>query len=97
LKSRQISPSTSCPCLRAAIGTLFSRQSVTAPSPTSPHCSTITVGTNTFQWSLPAGPSATIRYSLTFTTDTWHEIGEITADGGTTWHQNFQMDLLRIH
>jgi hypothetical protein len=59
--------------------------------------STPVVGANSFQWTLPAGPSATIRYSLTFTTNTWHEIGEITTDGGTTWHQNFQMDLVRIH
>lgn len=54
------------------------------------------VGTNTFQWSLVTG-GPTIRYTLTFTATTWHEIGEVTLDGGTTWHQNFQMDLYRIH
>jgi hypothetical protein len=37
----------------------------------------------------------TIRYSLTFTNTAWHEIGEVTTDGGQTWHQNFQMDLCR--
>jgi hypothetical protein len=54
-----------------------------------------TVGTDTFQWSLVT-PSVTIRYSLTFTATTWHEIGEVSADGGQTWQQNFQMDLHRL-
>jgi hypothetical protein len=31
-----------------------------------------------------------------FTATTWHEIGEVTTDGGQTWDQNFQMDLRRI-
>lgn len=53
------------------------------------------VGPNTFQWSL-VYPGTTIRYTLTFTATTWHEIGEVTTDGGSTWHQNFQMDLRRI-
>ena len=52
------------------------------------------VGDNTFQWSL-VETGVTIRYSLTFTRSTWHEIGEVTVDGGQTWHQNFQMDLRR--
>jgi hypothetical protein len=52
------------------------------------------VGDHTFQWSL-VETGVTIRYSLTFTSTTWHEIGEVTTDGGQTWHQNFQMDLCR--
>lgn len=54
------------------------------------------VGDDLFQWSLQT-PAATIRYTLRFTATAWHEIGEVTTDGGQTWHQNFQMDLLRIH
>jgi hypothetical protein len=54
------------------------------------------VGDHTFQWSLVTG-GPTIRYSLQFTATTWHEIGEVSTDGGQTWHQNFQMDLYRLH
>ena len=53
------------------------------------------VGDNTFQWSL-VETGVTIRYSLTFTHSTWPEVGEVTVDGGQTWHQNFQMDLRRV-
>ncbi|MFC4589602.1 hypothetical protein [Sphaerisporangium corydalis] len=53
------------------------------------------VGDDTFQWSLQT-PSTTIRYTLQFTRRTWHEIGEFTLDGGQTWRQNFQMDLVRV-
>lgn len=56
--------------------------------------STPVVGDHTFQWSL-VETAVTIRYSLTFTNTAWHEIGEVTTDGGQTWHQNFQMDLCR--
>jgi hypothetical protein len=55
---------------------------------------TAVVGDHTFQWSL-VETAVTIRYSLTFTNTAWHEIGEVTTDGGQTWHQNFQMDLCR--
>ncbi len=53
------------------------------------------VGDHSFQWSIQA-PSTTIRYTLTFTATAWHEIGEVSLDGGTTWRQNFQMDLHRV-
>ena len=53
------------------------------------------VGDNTFQWNL-VETGVTIRYTLQFTHTTWHEIGEITLDGGKTWQQNFQMDLHRV-
>ena len=52
------------------------------------------VGNDTFQWSLQF-PGVTIRYSLTFTATTWHEIGETSLDGGQTFNQTFQMDLVR--
>lgn len=53
------------------------------------------VGDHYFQWSLQTG-GPTIRYTLTFTGRTWHEVGEYTLDGGATWRQNFQMDLRRV-
>ncbi|GIH47884.1 hypothetical protein [Microbispora rosea] len=53
------------------------------------------VGDHTFQWSLQTG-GPTIRYTLSFTGRTWHEVGEYTLDGGATWRQNFQMDLRRV-
>ncbi|WP_336210454.1 hypothetical protein [Nonomuraea sp. LPB2021202275-12-8] len=53
------------------------------------------VGPNTFQWTLDV-PGVKLRYTLEFTAKTWHEIGEISFDGGQTWQQNFQMDLRRL-
>ncbi len=53
------------------------------------------VGDHLFQWSI-ATPATTIRYTLRFTRRTWHEIGEVTLDGGQTWRQTFQMDLRRV-
>lgn len=55
------------------------------------------VGANTFQWSRPAGGTVLLRYTLRFTATAWHEIGEVSTDGGQSWHQNFQMDLFRLH
>lgn len=54
------------------------------------------VGDDTFQWTLQFS-NVSIRYSLTFTAKTWHEIGETSLDGGQTWNQTFQMDLVRLH
>src|SRR5579859_7443544 len=53
------------------------------------------VGADTFQWGLQF-PPVSIRYTLTFTNKTWHEIGETSLDGGRTWNQTFQMDLVRL-
>lgn len=53
------------------------------------------VGDDTFQWSLQF-PHVIIRYTLTFTARTWHEIGETSVDGGQTWSQTFQQDLVRL-
>lgn len=53
------------------------------------------VGADTFQWGLQF-PPVSIRYTLTFTDKTWHEIGETSLDGGQTWNQTFQMDLVRL-
>jgi hypothetical protein len=54
------------------------------------------VGDDSFQWSLVTG-GPTIRYSIAFTRTSWHEVGEVSTDGGASWHQTFQMDLRRIH
>ncbi|MFI6604396.1 hypothetical protein ACIBHX_49910 [Nonomuraea sp. NPDC050536] len=40
-----------------------------------------TVGQNLFVWGLET-PGVTLRYTLTFTASTWHEVGEFTFDGG---------------
>ena len=32
-------------------------------------------------WELPLGPNALVRYTITLTDDTWHEIGEYIAAG----------------
>ena len=53
------------------------------------------VGDNTFQWNL-VETGVTIRCTPQFTHTAWHEIGEITLNGGQTWHQNFQMDVHRV-
>ena len=53
------------------------------------------VGDDTFQWTL-SQPGVTIRYTLKFTRTSWHEVGELSTDGGQSWRKNFQMDLTRL-
>jgi hypothetical protein len=38
-------------------------------------------------------PYGRVRFTLEFSADTWHEIGEISRDGGKTWMKNFEMTL----
>ena len=44
-------------------------------------------------WELPAGPGATVRYTMKLADGAWSEIGERTADGGKTWNKFFEMAL----
>jgi hypothetical protein len=53
----------------------LSRGSVTTVHPV--------VGDGLFQWSLDL-PDTTIRYTLRFTDKQWHEVGEVTVDGGAS-------------
>jgi hypothetical protein len=46
-------------------------------------------------WSVPAGPNAMIRFTATVKNNTWREIGEYVAEGGTP-KQTFEMNLKRI-
>jgi hypothetical protein len=48
-----------------------------------------------FVWSIQIPDRGSIRYTITIEDDTWHEIGEFSADG-VEWHQTFQMDLKRV-
>ncbi len=47
-----------------------------------------------FEWSIPAGPKARVRYSATISGDTWEEIGEYVEDGQLA-RRVFQMNLRR--
>jgi hypothetical protein len=40
-------------------------------------------------------PYGRVRFTLEFSADTWHEIGEISRDGGKTWMRNFEMTLTK--
>ncbi len=44
-------------------------------------------------WEMPAGPGATIRYTMTLEDGAWSEIGERTTDQGKTWTKFFEMNL----
>jgi hypothetical protein len=48
-----------------------------------------------FVWGMEIPDRGRIRYTITIEDDTWHEIGEFSADG-VEWHQTFQMDLKRV-
>lgn len=50
-----------------------------------------------FRWSLPETPAGPIRYTLRHTDDShWHEVGEISRDGGESWFQFFDQKLTRV-
>ena len=49
----------------------------------------------TFVWGMQIPDRGRLRYTITIDGDSWHEIGEFSADGNE-WHQNFQMDLVRV-
>ena len=49
-----------------------------------------------FVWSPPAPPGMEIRYTLrTNDEGHWHEIGEMSRDGGATWNPFFEMELVK--
>lgn len=52
------------------------------------------LGAGKFRWSFSAGASGLIRYTLTFASDEWKEIGERSSDG-ETWVPFFEMTLNR--
>jgi len=49
---------------------------------------------NGFVWSVPAGPDARMRYTATFSGDSWSQIGEYVAEGREPV-QTFRMNLRR--
>jgi hypothetical protein len=53
------------------------------------------VAPNAFTWTIPAGPSATIRYAAKIENGTWTEIGERIVEGQTPVRM-FEMKLQRI-
>jgi len=46
------------------------------------------------QWVMDFSP-VIIRYTVNFTADTWHEVGEMSRDGGATWTPTVEMSLTR--
>ncbi|MBX3428632.1 MAG: hypothetical protein KF779_03505 [Hyphomonadaceae bacterium] len=53
------------------------------------------LGDGQFRWSINPGGPVRIRYTITFTNDTWNEVGEMSSDGGTTWRQTIELNLHR--
>lgn len=49
-----------------------------------------------FVWGPPAPPGIEIRYTIRETDDgRWHEVGEMSQDGGESWRKIFEMTLQR--
>lgn len=55
---------------------------------------TLTIGTDGFQWEIPAGPM-TIRYTATIDGDSWHEVGDRLVPGEDPV-RFFEMTLSRV-
>ena len=52
------------------------------------------LGGNKFEWGFKT-PAGTVRYSVTMTEDTWHEVGEFSRDG-QTWNKTMEMTLKKV-
>lgn len=46
-------------------------------------------------WELPLGGPAKMRYESSFRGSRWHETGEFTPDGGSTWVPSLDMTVIR--
>ena len=55
----------------------------------------MTITDDGYVWTVPAGPSATIRYTAVITATTWREIGEYIVEGQPP-RQIFEMNLKRV-
>jgi hypothetical protein len=54
------------------------------------------LGNGDMRWSLQPAPQIMIRFTISITDDTWTEIGEMSRDGGVTYHPFLQMNLERV-
>lgn len=52
------------------------------------------LGEGKLKWWFGAGPSRTIRYTITIQGDQWNEIGEMSTDG-ENWFQILEMNLVK--
>jgi hypothetical protein len=52
------------------------------------------VNENGYVWGFDM-PYGRVRFTLDFSGGKWHEVGEISRDGGKTWFKNFEMTLTR--
>lgn len=48
-----------------------------------------------YVWEIPAGPGATIKYTMTLKNETWNEVGDYVA-GGQPPRRIFEMNLQRV-
>lgn len=53
------------------------------------------LGDGKYEWGFPAGPSGTVRFTITITATTWHEVGEFSPDG-KNWYKTLDMTLERV-
>lgn len=48
-----------------------------------------------FQWTIEAGPTVRMRYTIAFDANTWRETGELSRDSGATWTPTLELNLTR--
>jgi hypothetical protein len=54
----------------------------------------VVVSDNKFEWSMEAAKGVEIRYTITLSEKgEWHEVGEMSRDGGKAYFKFFEMDL----
>lgn len=51
--------------------------------------------TGVMTWSPKSPQGVTIRFTLTITDRRWHEVGEMSPDGGQTWNRFLESDMAR--
>lgn len=49
-----------------------------------------------FQWSIDAGGSVRMRFTIRFDATTWRETGEMSYDGGGAWTRTIELNLTRV-
>jgi hypothetical protein len=48
------------------------------------------------RWGFDPTPGVTLRFTVTLTDTRWHEIGEMSRDGGATWSKFLETELTRV-
>jgi hypothetical protein len=54
------------------------------------------VGEQTFRWEFHPAPDTLMRFDAHVAGGSWRQVGQVSANAGTTWSQTFEMNLTRI-